>query len=405
MSLVGVWVARYLGPSEYGQLSLVIAYLAFFQIITGLGFDNLVVRDLSKLHQDDNITFSNKKTGEIIGTVIAMRAFSGLVSWIIAIGIMAIFSDHKSTLLTFVLGGILIFQSADTFDLWFQSQSKSRLTVISKIIAIIIVSGLRIIFIILELPLIYFAIAILLEAALTALALLFAYSRSKLDMRLTDNIKNVGWKLLKESWPYLLSGISIITYMRIDQLIINSIMGKIELGIYSAIIPLATTWYFIPMILSVSLMPVMAKKRAIGKNEFLKIFRIVYFSYLFISLLISIFIASTASIIVHYLFGVDFEGGVNALRIYALSIIPVSLGFAYNLFLVNEGKSINALYRTIIGALVTAIFSWYFITRYGLIGASMGGLLGYVASDILMPLFLDKSLFYSLFYKLKDKKQ
>jgi PST family polysaccharide transporter len=44
--LVGAWVARYLGPSEFGELSYAIAFITIFQAIANLGLDGIVVREV-----------------------------------------------------------------------------------------------------------------------------------------------------------------------------------------------------------------------------------------------------------------------------------------------------------------------------------------------------------------------
>jgi len=46
--LVGLWVARYLGPSQFGVFSYAIAFTALFSSIAKLGLDGIVVRDLVK---------------------------------------------------------------------------------------------------------------------------------------------------------------------------------------------------------------------------------------------------------------------------------------------------------------------------------------------------------------------
>jgi len=33
---IGAWVARYLGPAQFGELAYVISFIAFFQVITRL---------------------------------------------------------------------------------------------------------------------------------------------------------------------------------------------------------------------------------------------------------------------------------------------------------------------------------------------------------------------------------
>ena len=74
--LVGAWLARYLGPSEYGQLAYALAYIAFFQAIVNLGTDGIIVRDLVK---------EPNSRHEILGTTLRLRLITGIFFWIISI--------------------------------------------------------------------------------------------------------------------------------------------------------------------------------------------------------------------------------------------------------------------------------------------------------------------------------
>ena len=46
--LVTLWVARYLGPDQYGQLSFAMASAALMGAFAGLGLDQIVVRDIAR---------------------------------------------------------------------------------------------------------------------------------------------------------------------------------------------------------------------------------------------------------------------------------------------------------------------------------------------------------------------
>lgn len=396
---VGIWVARYLGPERYGELSFALACLAFFQIASTLGLDNIIIRDIAHVQHGDDLKNSKEKIGEILGTVFLMRIIAGVCFWIIATSGMFFFADNEIAILALIAGAPLLFQSVDTIDIWFQSQSQSRLTVLSKMFAYTLANGIRVIFIMLELPVIYFALAISIEWAFAAGALIYAYGKFNCGSKFTFSISGTGMKLIKESWPYLMSGIAIISYMRIDQLMIKSLIDDYSLGLYSAILPLATTWYFIPMMLSMSLMPILAKKMKISRNNFLNSFRKIYVIFLIIGIVISTVIMTSASMLVNLLFGDTYVMGINSLRIYGLSALPVCLGFAYNLYLVNHGNSKSALYRTIAGALGTFLVGWIFIPLYGLEGASIAGVVGYVVADVIMPIIISKNLFLFMINK------
>ena len=46
--LVGVWVARYLGPEQFGLLSYALSFVGLFSIVATFGLDEIVVRELVK---------------------------------------------------------------------------------------------------------------------------------------------------------------------------------------------------------------------------------------------------------------------------------------------------------------------------------------------------------------------
>ena len=112
--LVGAWLARYLGPSEYGQLAYALAYIAFFQAIVNLGTDGIIVRDLVK---------EPNSRHEILGTTLRLRLITGIFFWIISILAIQILKgwSYSSVWFYAVFGSIVFFQAFDTIDLWFQN--------------------------------------------------------------------------------------------------------------------------------------------------------------------------------------------------------------------------------------------------------------------------------------------
>ena len=44
--LIGVWVARYLGPEKFGIFSYALAFASIFSGLAKLGLDGVIVRDL-----------------------------------------------------------------------------------------------------------------------------------------------------------------------------------------------------------------------------------------------------------------------------------------------------------------------------------------------------------------------
>ena len=45
---IGIWVARYLGPEQFGLFSYAVSFVGLFTAISTLGLDTIVVRELVK---------------------------------------------------------------------------------------------------------------------------------------------------------------------------------------------------------------------------------------------------------------------------------------------------------------------------------------------------------------------
>ncbi|GHW58291.1 TPA: flippase [Vibrio cholerae] len=383
--LVSAWVARYLGPAQFGELAYVLAYLAFFQVVALLGMDGIVVRDIAK---------NEDKAGEILGTACILRLAVGFACWIIAIAGMAWTNgwQDRSVHITALAGASLIFQSADTIDLWFQSQSQSRRTVIAKLFAYLVSNGLKIVLILNGAPLVAFAVVMAVEVFLAASALIFAYRKYPCNQLWQLAPYRIS-KMLNESWPFILSGLSIIVYMRIDQLMIRQILGEAELGIYAAIIPLAMIWTFIPMTLSISFAPMVARAKQQGEYEYWLCLSKIFRGFALLGWLICIPIFLLSSLIVAILFGPEYSSGAQVLSIVIFTNLFINMGVAQSLWILNEGRSKISLYKTFVGAIVCIILNYLLIPKLGIAGAAISAVIAQFCSTVLANLFLCRRVF------------
>lgn len=383
--LVSAWVARYLGPAQYGELAYVLAFLAFFQAVAVLGMDGIIVRDIAK---------DKTKAGEILGTAFVLRVSVGFCCWIIAVASMAWFNGWKdgSVYITALAGASLIFQAVDTIDLWFQSQSQSKRTVIAKLLAYSISNGLKIILILNNATLVAFAAVSSIEFLLAALALAYAYRKFTCQQP-WQLIKTRAVRLLQESWPFILSGLSIIVYMRIDQIMIKEILGDSKLGIYAAVLPLAMLWTFIPMTLSVSLAPMVARAKQQSERAYWACLSNIFRGFALLGWIICIPVAILSSFVVELLFGSEYANGAPVLAMAVFTNLFINMGVAQSMWILNEGKSKLSLYKTIAGAVVCLIANFILIPHFGIMGAAISAVLAQFSSTILVNIVLSRNVF------------
>ena len=90
--LVGIFVARYLGPDRYGLMNYVISFVSLFLILATFGFENIEIREEAK---------RNDEKDAIIGTTFLLRLLLSLVT-IITIMTVAFINEADNTTILFI---------------------------------------------------------------------------------------------------------------------------------------------------------------------------------------------------------------------------------------------------------------------------------------------------------------
>lgn len=377
--LVGAWVGRYLGPERYGTLAYAVALVAIFQAIATLGSDTIVVRDL--VRRPDN-------AHRLLGTLLRLRILSGILCWIVAVAAAWLLDPHGDTaLLVAIVGCGLVFQAADTVDLWFQSELQSRRTVIAKLAACLVSNGIRIALVLGHAPLIAFAVVAAVDSALVAIGLVLAYSRYPLTMR-WSHARALSKSILVESWPFLLSSLSVLIYLRIDQIMLRTMRGDHELGLFAAAMPLSSVWQIIPTTLVSSLAPLVARRKAESEAGYQRTLLTIYRLFGVVSLVLATATALLAPLIVRLLYGPAFAGTAQVLAIHAFSNVFVALGLAQNLWITNEGAGRVSMIKTLAGGAIAVVGNLLLIPSYGAVGAAWVTIISFATSAILSNLVL-----------------
>lgn len=382
---VGAWVARYLAPAQYGELAYVLAFIAIFQAVATLGLDGIVVRDIA---QDSG----NAST--ILGTAFVLRLIVGVICWIVAICSMVWLNgvNDRSVVLTALTGGALIFQAVDTIDLWFQSQSQSRRTVLAKLSAYLLSSGVKVALILHGAPLTFFAAVVAFDGLVATAGLVIAYRRFPCKKAWSCTYTTAR-QLLLEGWPFILSSISIMAYMRIDQIMIKEMLGAQQLGVYAAVLPLATAWQIIPMTLYASLAPFVARKKTEGGDAYWQALQKIFKVYALLGWLVCIPTVIFADLAVDLLFGAYYKQGGGVLMIYVFTNLFINMGVAQSLWLLNERKAVLGLAKAMVGAGVAIVGNWLLIPSFGIAGVAVVAVIAQFTSAVLMNSLLSRRLF------------
>jgi O-antigen/teichoic acid export membrane protein len=383
--IIGSWTARYLGKSNYGQISFVTSYLTLFQIICGLGLEAIVVRDLIKDKLDAN---------KIIGSVFLMKFFFGFLCWLFSIiFIIILYGYNDNTFILVTIAGLsLVFQSFSVIELWFQSNNKTFNIVIPKLIASIIINALKVFFILNSASVYYFIALFSFEFFLSSILLTIALRNFPIQGKYYFDFP-LSKRILQDSWPFLVSAVSIYLYTRFDMFIIKKELGPSELGIYNAAITISTLLPILPMILLNVLNPILSKKKLESEELYQRHLRLTFRIFGYFGIFFSVIVYFLSDIIVAILFGPDFEEASTVLKVHIFTNVFIYTGIAQNIWIVNENKGKLNVYKTLVGILFAITFNLILIPKFGVIGAAYSALIVQFVSSFLINSILAPKAF------------
>lgn len=390
---VGIWVARYLGPEQYGQYSYALSFVGLFITVASLGLNGVLVRELVKYPEKRDV---------LLGTGFFLKV-GGAILVFALLGIATLFTSNDSLakMMIFVIGGTTIFQSLGVIDFYFQSKVLSKYVVYANLGALTFSSLIKVGLVLYQQPVIAFAWVFLFESIVFAIGLLFFYWKNKMAIHNWVFKRPMALILLKDSWPLILSGFVISVYMKIDQVMIKEILGDEKVGQYAVAVKLSELWYFIPVIIVSSFFPAIIN----AKNEGMKVYhqrlQSLYDILVWLAICIAVPMTFLSDWIVAVLYGEAFQLAGDVLMIHIWTGIFVFLGLAFSNYLTNENLTKKSFYRTLLGAISNVILNLILIPKMGIRGAAIATLIAQFITNYGYD-FFDKDLHGQLKMKTKS---
>lgn len=407
----GIAVANYLGSEQNGMLNFPMAIITFFMAASALGLDSYVTRELLHRPQAKNT---------LLGTAFGMRLLAGILMLPLIYFSYFLVTTFSSPNLGIpfefivIVSFVCVIQSINIIDSYFQSQVQGKKIMTVQIIANLISAILKVGLILIQAPLIYFVCMLLGDALFLAAGYILMYPKSTESIFKWHFDKTVAVDLFKKAWPLAFSAILVSLYMKIDQVMISSYLGNGALGIYSTVVNLSESWYFIPVATVSALFPAIMNARKDDPKRYINRLQNLYDLMSFVSLAIALVITFAAPWIYQLLYSADYidGGGAEVLSIHIWAGVFVFLGSASGQYLIAEGYTKLALIRTAAGAIVNIILNIWWIPLYGIKGAAWASLIAYGVSTfyiLLVPktrqqgIMMFKSIFQiSLFKKIQS---
>lgn len=375
---VGIFLARYLGPNDFGVYNYLISIITLLTPLTALGLNAVVVRDLVDAQKEEQ-----NDTNVILGTSCILRFFGGLFACVslLLVDIYFNISQHN-TLWLVLLATANIFSCFQVVDFWLQSKVNSKYSAILRLSIFIISAIVKLISIIvfscgLKTILVIQTFEVLASGLLYVP--LYKYLNGKI-FSWTYN-KNKAKTLMSKSWWLILSGVAEVLYLKIDQIMLGMINGYSTVATYAVAARLSEAWYFFPTIITASFFPllILAKKESEEKykHQLLDLSRKLFFC----ALIISIFITLIAHTAINILYGQAYAESATILIIHIWASLFVFMRAVLSKWLVIENMLPFSLVTHISGAIVNIILNLILIPKMGGIGSAIATVISYSISS------------------------
>lgn len=373
--LITMLSARYLGPSGYGLINYAASIVAFFVPIMQLGLNAILVQEIVNYPE---------REGETLGTALVMSFTSGIACIIgtAAFSLIVNVGELETIIVCVLYSLLLIFQSLEMIQFWFQAKLLSKFTSISMLVSYAIVSLYKIILLVKGSHIYWFAISQALDFCIIAVALLIVYKiigTQKLSFSLSRAKEMFG-----KSKHYILSALMVTVFAETDKIMLKIMLDESAVGHYSAAVNCAAMTTFVFVAIIDSSRPSIFE----GKNESKSIFedrlKLLYSIVIFLALMQSAFITVFAKPIVGILYGSGYSSTVNALRIIVWYTTFSYIGSVKDIWILAEGQQSLLWAINLSGAIANIVLNATLIPILGMNGAAIASLVTQFFTNVIM---------------------
>lgn len=381
--VVGMLTARYLGPSNFGVINYIAAFISFATPICNLGFDEILVKKFIE---------QPERKMEVLGTSIVFQFVSAVICSCVIIAIVSISSagDSIKIAVAFLESVRLMFKASESIEFWYLSVLQVKKTSVIKMIGYLAMSSYRVFLLVTGKSVVWFAFATSLDmiviAALYFCLLINDTRKESIKQKLVVNLQT-GFDLLKDSYHFILSGLMVVIYSQMDKVMIQAMLGDVQVGYYSASYTVCNLWFFVPTALIASAKPIIMRLKVNNENEYLRRLKELYGCIFWLGVLVGIVVTDLSRYIIYFLYGTEYMAAAESLVIGIWYGIFAQLGSARSIWILCEKKNRFTKIYLFWGMIVNLFLNYLWIPMWGINGAALATLVTQIVTSMIAPLF------------------
>lgn len=358
--VVTALLARALGSDYYGQWSTIFVVLGLVGYLASFGMEKVIVREVAAAPDQEN---------EWFGAMMLVRLI--LLGPAIAASLLAVLALHRSHEML-VSGFILVlgmpFDGIGVVGLVFQLRVRNLVPMIVLTLRSVLWGA--------AVAIIYWQHGDMVDLAIAMAVTNAAGSvvQTLAALRVLRHWPRPSRKrlaaLIKVGIPLGVSGVLIISYARIDQVIVYTIAGSRSAGLYGAIYNLLDSAHFVPISVLTTLSPIIAASWPADRDRMLRVVRQAAELMAVASLGALAFSAVAAKPLVRLFFGPGYVAGAPALPVLAAVFVFICMGYLNGNLLTVLGLQRRLLRISLAALVVNVVGNLLLVPPLGFMGAA-----------------------------------
>jgi O-antigen/teichoic acid export membrane protein len=380
--VMGVLIARHLGPNEYGRYGAAIGLSTLAKDAVMLGFDRMIRRDIAT-HPE--------KAGKYLGTSIAL---SLTLAFAVALGLSALsghmVDDAETRRLTLIVLWMALPQAFFSCEIWFESSGQTRPLVWTRNAVWSTALVGRLVLLAVNAGVLAFAIIALIEWAATYAAVFLLLRRLHgRELSYSFDLNQLrAW--LREGWPFVLMVIMASSADRTMVLFVHNFAATdAEAGYLNAALRITEVWWAISTIVAAVLLPRIVAIQKTDPTRYARAAQSYANASLLVGLGAALAVSASAPFLIPRLFGAVYAPSALVLVILFWSGPVVYPSVARSQFFVSRGLAILDLPTVACIAALQVTLALHLVPRYGAIGAAISitsaQWLGFYGMTLLLP--------------------
>ncbi len=373
--VVGVVVARYLGPADYGTLALAITVVTILLPIGGLGTDGILIQRLAEYGP------RSAESRALLRAASSVRAAGAVLTAVAAVTFAALREPKEGLVVILVAPALL----AGPFEAgWGYVLASGR---VGRLVSVRI--SISVVVAIIKLSVVRFHGGVPLLALVTGIEILTLAVAATLVARSQGArfapTPSSRRELLAESLPVMAGALFYLLMLRVDLLLVDMLLGENDTGRYAAVVRFAEASYLVAAVAVAASAPRIVAGHRPGSEGYEAAYRRLLRGLGVTATVLAAVLSIGSEPLLRLLLGPAYAPAAPVLAICAWSAVPVFVGTARERLVIDYKITRTTIVNTMAGAGLNVVLNLVLLPTIGLVGAGIATVVSYLAMVTVFP--------------------